>query len=123
MDIFHFHAHTQEHRPRSKYQEVSDCQVRASLGSEMGESKKGVSKYKPTSCQSQRSTEPGSALPFSHAAEFVRSRHLASTVFPFFSLETCVFRFKLEDDKPLVELADMPLGVCKDSFCLSTPSP
>lgn len=40
------------------------------------------------SCQSQSSTEPGFALPFSQAAEFVMSRHRASTTFPFFSFET-----------------------------------
>lgn len=41
-----------------------------------------------TSCHSHKGTEPGSARPFSHAEELVRSRQRASTTFPFFSLDT-----------------------------------
>ena len=42
-----------------------------------------------TSWKLQSSTLPGSDRPFSQANELVRSRHLASTIFPFFSLLTC----------------------------------
>ena len=42
-----------------------------------------------TSWKLHNSTLPGSARPFSHAKALVRSRHLASTIFPFFSLLTC----------------------------------
>lgn len=47
-----------------------------------------------TSCQSHRGTEPGSALPFSQAEVLVRSRHLASTARPFFSLLTWTKKFQ-----------------------------
>jgi hypothetical protein len=42
-----------------------------------------------TSWKLHSSTLPGSARPFSHAKALVRSRHRASTIFPFFSLLTC----------------------------------
>ena len=43
-----------------------------------------------TSCQSQSSTDPGFARPFSQAEELVKSRQRASTTLPFFSFATYV---------------------------------
>ena len=43
----------------------------------------------PTSWNEQSSTLPGSVSCFAFAVEFVISRHLASTAFPFFSFEIC----------------------------------
>lgn len=52
-----------------------------------------------TSWKLQSSTLPGSDRPFSQANELVRSRHLASTIFPFFSLLTCgeVHQYQLDN--------------------------
>jgi hypothetical protein len=73
-----------------------------------------LGKEGPTSCQSHSSTEPGSNRPFSHTAEFVRSRHRASTTLPFFSLDTC--REISGDGCWLVKELGLLQDVCRDSF-------
>lgn len=90
MDMSCFHARAEEHRLVSICLGVSRTQVRLYPSSKTSQHlwSNWCKIYCLTSCQSHNSTEPGSARPFSHVAELVRSRQRASTTLPFFSLET-----------------------------------
>jgi len=84
------HAHTAKHPPTSIYPGESGCLDPSSLNSAIAQfCSYDEWKKRKTSCQSQSSTEPGFALPFSQTEELVKSLQRASTTFPFFSLATC----------------------------------
>lgn len=75
--------------PDSWWNEVTRLQLPEVLDGAVNETINGEKGDERTSCQSHNSTDPGFSRPFVQAAEFVRSRHRASTTLPFFSLETC----------------------------------
>lgn len=95
MDILRYPGHIEARLLVSKLQEEWDSPVLVYLDSKKAQRQSQsyctnfLQKWSnPTSCQSHRSTVPGFARPLSQTLAFVRSRHRASTTFPFFSFET-----------------------------------
>lgn len=88
MDIFCCRGRTGGRLRASRFPAGSNFLARACLGSTRRQASDNEHGICRTSCQSQRSTDPGFSLPFWHAALLVKSRHRASTTLPFFSLDT-----------------------------------